>query len=64
MMIGTVMGKMKRGTVSWLNSAKLAKTFAVGSGVFSRIMWIPNVTRVTIAEDAWVKNAATIFCQL
>lgn len=57
-MIGTVIGKMKSGTVSWLKRARLANTFAVGRGDFSTIMYMPNVTSVTIAEDAWVKKAA------
>jgi hypothetical protein len=57
MIIGTVMGKIKSGTVSWLNNARPEKTFS-GVSEFSSIRKCrPNVTSVTRIEDAWVKNA-------
>jgi hypothetical protein len=56
MMIGTVMGKMKSGTVIWLNSARPEKTFSGVSGLASSRKYTANVTSVTKIEEAWVKN--------
>ena len=52
MMIGTVMGKMKSGTVSWLNSARPEKTFSGVNGLASSRKYTPNVTNVTKIEEA------------
>jgi len=52
MMIGTVIGKMKSGTVSWLNSARPEKTFSGVSGFASSRKYTPNVTNVTKIEEA------------
>jgi len=52
MMIGTVMGKMKSGTVSWLNSARPEKTFSGVNGFASSRKYTPNVTNVTKIEEA------------
>jgi hypothetical protein len=52
MMIGTVMGKMKSGTVSWLKSARPEKTFSGVSGLASSRKYTPNVTNVTKIEEA------------
>jgi hypothetical protein len=57
MMMGTVMGKMKSGTVSWLNSARPENTFSGVSELSSSRKCTPNVTNVTRTEEAWVKNA-------
>lgn len=57
MIMGTVTGKMKSGTVSWLNSARPEKTFSGVSEFPSIRKYRPNVTSVTRIEDAWVKNA-------
>jgi hypothetical protein len=55
-MMGTVMGKMTSGTVSWLNNARPEKTFSGVSGLASSRKYTPNVTTVTKIEEAWVKN--------
>jgi len=52
MMIGTVIGKMKSGTVSWLNSARPEKTLSGVSGLSSSRKYAPNVTNVTKIEEA------------
>jgi hypothetical protein len=59
MIMGTVMGKMKSGTVSWLNSARPENTFSGVSEFSSSRKCTPNVTSVTRIEEAWVKNAKT-----
>jgi hypothetical protein len=57
MIMGTVMGKMKSGTVSWLNRARPEKTFSGMSEFPSSRKCKPNVTSVTRIEEAWVRNA-------
>jgi hypothetical protein len=52
MMMGTVMGKMKSGTVSWLNNARPEKTFSGVSEFSSSRKCTPNVTIVTRTEEA------------
>jgi hypothetical protein len=52
MIMGTVMGKMKSGTVSWLNSARPEKTFSGMSEFPSSRKCKLNVTNVTRMEEA------------
>lgn len=59
MIIGIVMGKMSRGTVSWLKRASPENT-AAGERLESLRKWnAARVTRVISADDVCVRNAGT-----
>jgi hypothetical protein len=52
MIMGTVMGKMNSGTVSWLNNARPENTFSGVSDFSSSRKYTPNVTSVTRIDEA------------
>lgn len=56
-MIGIVMGKMNRGTVSWLNNARAENILLAVSWVSCKIANTHRVTNVTMMDEMCVSRA-------